>query len=83
MLFRTNLEAGSSPYLRNVGDGLQGHMTSQPRWTQSTGLLLVNSLKHSGNSITRFNTQELCILPTECVYVFPMIITLNGDYLLK
>jgi hypothetical protein len=28
---------------------------------------------------TCFNTLKLCILPTQCIYVFPMVLTINSD----
>jgi hypothetical protein len=35
------------------------------------------------SSSTYFNNQQLCILPTECIYGFIMIPRRNSDYLLK
>jgi hypothetical protein len=32
---------------------------------------------------TYFKISEFCILSTECVYVFHMVLTINGDYLPK
>jgi hypothetical protein len=28
---------------------------------------------------TFFNTPKLCILPTQCIYVFRMVLTINSD----
>jgi hypothetical protein len=32
---------------------------------------------------TCYNIQKLCILPTQCIYVFRMILTINSDYFPK
>jgi hypothetical protein len=32
---------------------------------------------------TCFNLHELCILPTECIYGFEVILRINSDYYLK
>jgi hypothetical protein len=32
---------------------------------------------------TRFNTLKLCILPTQCICVFRMVLTMNSDCFLK
>jgi hypothetical protein len=43
-----------------------------------------NSQNPRGSMCTScFNIQKLRILPTGRIYVFPMVITLNGDYLPK
>jgi hypothetical protein len=42
---------------------------------------IINPLKSHGSvSTTCFNTPKLCILPTECVCVFYMILTVNSDF---
>jgi hypothetical protein len=30
-----------------------------------------------------FDVQKLCILPTQCIYVFHMVLTINSDYFPK
>lgn len=30
-----------------------------------------------------YNIQNICILPTECVHMFKMILTINSNYFLK
>ena len=32
---------------------------------------------------TNFNTKNVCILPTQCIYVFCMILTINSDHFHK
>jgi len=32
---------------------------------------------------TRFNIQQFCVLPTQCIYVFYVDLRTNGDYFQK
>jgi hypothetical protein len=43
-----------------------------------------NQLKLSGNYMYHLrHFQYLCILPTECIFVFRMILRINSDYFLE
>jgi hypothetical protein len=47
---------------------------------------VINPLKHSNNGIyipPALTLKKLSILPTQCVYVFRMVLTINSDYFPK
>jgi hypothetical protein len=47
-------------------------------------LTTLNPLKKKGKYIYHMiNIQKLCILPTQLIYVFRKILTVNSDYLIK
>lgn len=41
---------------------------------------VINRLKHSSSCTTCCNTENICFLCTDCVYVFHVVLTVNIDY---
>jgi hypothetical protein len=63
------------------------YLITSPHFLLFLSLLLlqrINLLKHSGYYVYTIcvNIPKLCILPTQCIYVFCMVLRVNSDYFL-